>query len=637
MFHAALKKTLAAWLLLACVMTLWIGLLPGPPAIGQVSPEEHQKHHPAPGQAGPPPFAPAGPPTGVGPGQTGGMMEGMGEMMKGMGTTPPKETYPSLMDLPELTPQRREEILSQAHARMQEGTALLSKGLDQLAQAAETGDNAAMQEAVVQVREGLQRFESGLAAKRAVAEDQTPRAIALQWFKREMNLSAPVADVTGPAGLFGLSWFHLFVMVILTGFAVVMIWMYFHKMRRAAFLLQSLTGESSATMPAESAGRKAPVPSGGRPVALLPPSASGGPPQELPRKWSGNLRISQIFEESPDVKTFRLMNPLGGVLPFSYLPGQFLTVTVPTDSKPMKRSYTIASSPTQHDYAEITVKHEEQGVVSGFLHGRSQVGDLLECSGPSGTFIFSGRECKCILLIGGGVGITPLMSVIRYLTDRSWPGDIYLIYSIHSPQDFIFQEELDYLQRRHPNLRVIVTVSHPEGTDWKGPTGRITKELISQSVPDLASRYVHLCGPVPLMEAVKKLLAELGVSMERIKTEAFGPALGKPEPTRLPKTFPTGVGAEEKAVGVALPTVSFSLSDKSAPLPPDKVILEIADEIGVEIDNSCRVGTCGVCRVKLLSGQVTMDIEDGLEPGDKEQGIVLACQAKSTGNVTVEA
>jgi ferredoxin len=88
---------------------------------------------------------------------------------------------------------------------------------------------------------------------------------------------------------------------------------------------------------------------------------------------------------------------------------------------------------------------------------------------------------------------------------------------------------------------------------------------------------------------------------------------------------------------VALPTVTFSRSDKSAPLPPDEVILDVADEIGVEIDNSCRVGTCGTCRVKLRSGEVTMAVEDGLEPGDKGNNIILACQARSTGNVDVEA
>jgi ferredoxin len=133
------------------------------------------------------------------------------------------------------------------------------------------------------------------------------------------------------------------------------------------------------------------------------------------------------------------------------------------------------------------------------------------------------------------------------------------------------------------------------------------------------------------------MLAELGVPPERVKTEAFGPALGKPEPTPPPAAAPAGDGVQEKVARVALPTVTFSLSDKSAPLPPDKPILDVADQIGVEIDNSCRVGTCGTCRVKLLSGQVSMAVEDGLEPGDKEKGIILAYQAKSTGNVTVEA
>ena len=212
-----------------------------------------------------------------------------------------------------------------------------------------------------------------------------------------------------------------------------------------------------------------------------------------------------------------------------------------------------------------------------------------------------------------------------------------LLLPIHTPRDIIFREELDYLQRRHPNLRVIVSVAQHEEADWKGPTGRITKELIAQSVPDLTSRYVHLCGPVPLMEAVKKMLAELGIPPERVKTEAFGRALGKPELTKPPVALSADAGAEERAAQVAFPAVTFSLADKSAPLPPDKPVLDVADEIGVEIDNSCRVGTCGTCRVKLLSGQVTMAVEDGLEPGDKEKNIILACQAKSTGNAVVEA
>jgi ferredoxin-NADP reductase len=533
------------------------------------------------------------------------------------------------MALPDLPPEKRAEVQRVAYERMQHGTTLLLEGLAQLLRAGSIDDAPAMQAAVVKLREGLGRFDSGLAAHRLIAKGTPPRDVALQWFKREMHLAAPAGAhrTTGPLGL---SWFHVWVMLLLLVFAGTMLWMYFLKMRRASRLLFALTG-----------GAPSPVPTAVTAVPARPvrsePAAVPAAARADSQKWSGPLRIGRIFQETPDVKTFRLMNPLGGVLPFSYLPGQFLTVTVLVDGTPMKRSYSIASSPTQHDYAEITVKHEEGGVVSSFLHARVKAGDLVECSGPAGTFIFTGRECTCILLIAGGVGITPLMSVLRYLLDRSWSGDIYLLYGCHSPQDIIFREELEYLQRRHPNLRVVVTVSHPEGTDWQGPQGRITTELLAAFGPDLPSRYVHICGPVPMMEAVKLMLAELGVPRERIKTEAFGPALGKVERTPSAAAAPADHGTHGGTAAVALPTVTFSLSDKAVPLPPDTVILEIAEEIGVDIDYSCRVGICGVCRIPLISGHVTMAVEEGLQPGDTEKGMILACQAKSEGNVTVEA
>lgn len=557
-------------------------------------------------------------------------MKGMGEMMEGMHAPPPKDLYPSLISLPELTSETRDEIAKQAAERMRSGAELWSAGLEQLTEASGNEDYAAMQEALAQIREGVERFESGLAARRALAEGKAPRSEALHWFKQEMNLLSPTGEETG-FRLWGMTPFHTTVMAGLVLFAVVMIGMYYFKMQRASRLLRDLTG--GAPKVAAVAGTPVVSPAGGPPVALE--SSPTGWARAPGKKWSGKLRVGHVFQETADVKTFRLMNPLGGVLPFTYLPGQFLTVMVPIDGQPVKRGYTIASSPTQHDYVEITVKHKEGGEVSGYLHSHVHEGDLLEFSGPSGAFTFTGRECKCILLIGGGVGITPLMSVLRFLTDRSWSGDIYLLYGCRKPEDIIFREELDYLQRRHPNVHVVVTISQPEGTDWQGAAGRISKELISQSVPDLASRYVHICGPVPLMEGVKKTLIELGVPKERVKTEAFGTALGKPEPSK-PQAAPPA-GSEEEAARVRLPTVSFSQSDKSAPLPPDKPILDVADEIGVEIDNSCRSGICGLCKVKLISGEVTMELEDSLTPEDKAANVILACQAKSTGNVVVEA
>ncbi len=545
-------------------------------------------------------------------------------MMRGMHGTPPKELYPSLMSLPKLSPEQRTQVEQQADERIRTGNSLMAQAVDALAQGAASQDYAAMQDATTKLHEGMTQLESGISAKRALAEGRAPLDVALEWFRREMNL--PISVAPASVGLLGNMQFHILVITILGAFAAVMIFMYFYKMRRAEHLLQALTGGEPSTPLARSA-----IPAPAAAIVAAPPVATAAPVSAA-KKWSGKLRVGRIFQETPDVKTFRLMNSLGGALPFTYLPGQFLTVAVAPDGQLMKRSYTIASSPTQHDYAEIVVKHEDEGIVSGFLHNHVKEGDLLDFSGPSGFFTFTGRECKCILLIGGGVGITPLMSVLRYLTDRSWPGDIFLLYCIKTPRDIIFREELDYLQRRHPNVRVVITVSRPEGTDWKGPTGRITKELIVQSVPDVASRYVHICGPVPMMEVAKKMLIELGVPSGRMKTEAFGPALGKPEPI-----LPTAAAAPSLGSEVSLPTVTFSVSDKSAPLPPDKVILDVADEIGVEIDNSCRVGTCGTCRVKLLSGQVTMAVEDGLEPGDKERGMILACQAKASANVEVEA
>lgn len=613
------------------VAAVSLGVTLSAPGHAQISPSEHEAHHPGQGQSRQGAAQPAN------PGLAGPMGQGMGEMMREMMAPPRKELYPSLMALPsELSSEQRADIQRQAYERMTAGVAVLSDGVAALAKSLGAKDLATMHDATARMRQGFAQLESGLAAQHALAEGRAPRNIALEWFKREMTLLPPDTGIR-PSSVFGLSTFHVFVMAVLLAFTMTVVWMYFHKMRRAAQLLQGLTGGSlhAPTAAAVALAVPASLPVGGYAAPPVPLAVDGTLAPATPQKWSGNLRVGRIFQETPDVKTFRLLNPLGGVLPFTYLPGQFLTVTVTSDGTPVKRSYTIASSPTQHDYAEITVKHDEGGVVSGVLHARVPEGDLLECSGPSGSFIFTGRECTCILLIGGGVGITPLMSVLRYLTDRAWPGDIFLIYGCKSPRDIIFREELEYLQRRHPNLRVVITVSHPEGTDWKGPTGRITAELIRQSVSDLAARYVHICGPVPMMEAAKKMLAELGVPPGRIKTEAFGPALGRPEPIKPPVELPVRMTA--KAAPVSLPTVTFSLSDKSAPLPPDTPILEVADEVGVEIDNSCRVGTCGTCRVKLLSGQVSMAVEDGLEPDDKAQGIILACQATSIGNVTVEA
>jgi ferredoxin-NADP reductase len=321
-----------------------------------------------------------------------------------------------------------------------------------------------------------------------------------------------------------------------------------------------------------------------------------------------------------------LAEPSGGLLPFLYLPGQFVTVTVGFDGQRDKRSYSLASSPTQRAYCEITVKREERGAISRFLHDQLKEGDTLEITAPSGRFTFTGEDADSVVLIAGGVGVTPLMSAVRYLTGLSWPGDVFLFFAVRGEADVIYREELEYLVRRHPNLHLVVVAERVESAGWPYGTGRINRELIEAHVPRPASRRFHVCGPPPMMDAVKAILAELGVPAEQIRTEVFA---GK-EPPRPALQVPT---ARDTQVAI----VTFAKSRRTAMLPPTRTVLEASEDVGVNIEYSCRTGTCGVCRTKLLDGTVTMEVEDGLEPGDKEAGIILACQARATADVTVDA
>jgi len=344
--------------------------------------------------------------------------------------------------------------------------------------------------------------------------------------------------------------------------------------------------------------------------------------------WKGQLRIGSIVAETPSVKTFRLLPIDASVLPFTFVPGQFLNVAFWIGGARMNRSYSISSSPNQREYVELTVRREPRGAVSRHIDDLLEVGEEIEAGGPVGRFTFDGTEADSVVLISGGVGITPMMSITRYLTERSWPGEIFFIYACRAPVDYIFQKELPALERQNPKLHVMVTMSRAEGTDWKGPRGHLTKELLTKTVPNLASRRVHLCGPPTMMDSAKALLAELGVPPEQMKTEAFGAT--KPAPA-APGTSPKPTAA---ATG---PLVTFSKNSKSAKIHTDQTVLELSEELGIGIEFSCRVGTCGVCKVKMTSGEVEMAVEDALDADDKTNGIILACQAKPKNDVAVEA
>jgi len=207
------------------------------PTMAQVSPEEHASHHPAEeaseeGDAeasdGAEPSAPAG----------GGMGSMMGEL-----EPPPKDLYPSLMSMPDLSAQELKEIEQRAKERVQSGLVLMTQAIDQMSRASSENDFESMQAASALFREGFAKFESGLATRQYLSEGQLPREIALNWFRREMNIHPQSPDHGD--GPMGLSWFHFSTMIVLIVFGTTMIGMYFFKMRRASVLIMRLAQTKS--------------------------------------------------------------------------------------------------------------------------------------------------------------------------------------------------------------------------------------------------------------------------------------------------------------------------------------------------------------------------------------------------------
>ena len=593
------------------------------------------------------------------------MMEGMQKMMGGMmGGGARKELYPTLMGLPALTPEKRAEVRRLSEERIYEGTLLLQGAQERLSNAIASGDHDAAALALQESRDGIGRVDSGVAVHKLLQEGLPPQNVASQWFKREMNLASPNA-LEESRKVLGVLPLHLFVMALLVAFALAMVAMYVFKMRRTAALFGRIVLGAEAPPPGTSpplAGAPSPPsppaggmpPAGGPSPALSAPAdaakpATATPPASEPSpaaasaiivpeasaaslptaKWRGQLRVESVITETPSVKTFRLQPASGeSRMPFTFAPGQFLNVALSIGGARMSRSYSISSSPTQREHVDLTVKREPRGAVSRHLDDLLKVGDRIEAGGPVGRFTFSGTEADSIVLISGGVGITPMMSITRYLTERSWPGEIFFIYACRAPADFIFAKDIASLQQVNKKLHVVVTMERPEGSDWQGPRGRLTSELIVQTVPDIATRRIHLCGPPVMMDAVKAILAELRVPPDQVKTEDFGTA------APLPAAAGTTARSTAPATG---PLVIFSKNNKSSKIHVDQTVLELSEELGIGIEFACRVGTCGICKVKMISGAVEMAVEDGLDAEEKANGMILACQAKPKGPVEVEA
>lgn len=615
--------------------------------------DEHSAHHP--GGAAPSPMATPSPMSSNGGAKPGGqpaadsamsamMQDMMQEMMGGEGEHGGANRrgpfFAKLLTLPATSAEEKQALASQAEQRVSDGLAMVEAAN---AAAMHAATPQARLDAAKKLREGLDLLKSGAAGQAALASEAQAPIAAQTWFRDQLGIADPAH--ASARQLFGLSPSHFLLMLFLALVSASLIALQVLRLRRVRTLMGAA---NAASGPSVAAPVAALARTSGQPLPeSLPPARDAVPTQDVPpaaalrpsKRWSGQLKVVQIVRETPTVQTFRLADPGADRLPFDFLPGQFLQVEVtPQADKAVRRSYTIASSPTQRAYVELTVKREEQGAVSKFLHDEVKTGDLLKVTGPFGEFTFTGTDAESIVLIAGGVGITPMMSVLRYLTDIAWPGEIFFLYGARSTEEFVFRDELERLERRFANLHVMAAMQRSAGTVWLGPEGPITLEMLRATVPDIAKRRVHLCGPPGMMAAMRAQLAELGVPEAQLHTEAFGPASLPDNAAEIETKERPAAARTKRKDAVAPTTVTFAVSGVSAPLSAEETVLEAAEDAGVEISYACRIGECGVCVTKLISGEVTMAVETGLDPEDKQKGYILACQAKSAGQpLVVEA
>ena len=338
------------------------------------------------------------------------------------------------------------------------------------------------------------------------------------------------------------------------------------------------------------------------------------------------LYVTEIIEETHDVYTFRLQgDPL---CRFVYWPGQFCSLVLNIDGKKVVRSYTISSTPTRPFVLEVTIKRVPSGLVSNWMPNNVKVGDRLEIAGPKGKFsLIPGKVPEKILFLGAGSGVTPVMSMGRWLCDVSADIDIQFFNSIRSPDDIIFKNEIEYMAERY-SMFSSVALSETRGSkgEWQGMSGRISEPLLNLVSPDLHDREIYMCGPEGFMDAAKDLLAQMNFDLSRLHSESFGGV----RTSIAEKSAPIG-GAGEGAAQEHLGEVAVEFSTDGT-----VSLLEVAEDNDVDLDYGYRTGHCGDCKIKLLSGDVEMLSEDGLEDGEKEAGFVLSCVSHPRGAVSLD-
>ena len=235
--------------------------------------------------------------------------------------------------------------------------------------------------------------------------------------------------------------------------------------------------------------------------------------------------VKEIKPETAHVKSFTLVLPQW----MRHRAGQHYDIRLTAeDGYQAQRSYSIASEPEREGEVDITVERINDGEVSAYLHDVLMPGDRIEARGPiGGYFVWEAIMTEPLLLIAGGSGVVPLMSMIRHRAAASGKNPTALLYSSRSFEDVIYYNELEKLQSANNGLHVFHTLTRSQPAGWKGYARRIDQEMLKEVAGPLGrSAQVYICGPTLLVEAVANTLVKIGINSNQIRTERFGPTGG---------------------------------------------------------------------------------------------------------------
>lgn len=316
------------------------------------------------------------------------------------------------------------------------------------------------------------------------------------------------------------------------------------------------------------------------------------------------MQVHHIIQETPDVWTLALIDHDF----YRWQAGQFALVRIGNSDE--VRAYTLSSTPGQSRFITLTIRHIEQGKGSSWLTQQVKPGDFVWLSDPQGSFSCEQHPASHYLLLAAGCGITPVMSMARWL-HRNRPGtDVQLIYSVRSPRDVIFAAELQQL-----SSWLKLTIIAEQQPEAQMLSGRLTPDILAQRVPDMARRTVMMCGPQPYMDLAEKAVRELGAS--RV----------------LREQFTAGVSDEVADSGVRYHLSSASQPLKGGAFPAGWSLLAAMEQHKLPVEAVCRAGVCGCCKTRVTSGDYQTSSTVGLTEEEIAAGYVLACSCQPAGDI----